>query len=668
MNYPTPDTQNAAPRRVTRQYVEDKLEEILPTVGKPARYTGGELNSIVKDHALIDVKAAVAFPDSYEIGMSNLALSIVYHVLNRREDCLAERVYAPWPDMESSMRTAGVPLYTLETKTPVRDYDFFAFSLSYEMSYSNLLNMLDLAGMPVRSLDRDNPPEGTPYPLVMAGGHCTFNPEPVAPFVDLFVIGECEEVLLDIVETYQANRHLSRPELMLRLANIEGVYVPRFYESLYSEETDSAYVCPNERFAEADRRLFKAVKPLPEYAGCVPETIKRRLIWDMDNVPYPTAPIIPFIEVVHDRISLEVMRGCTRGCRFCQAGMITRPVREKSPEKLMELAEELIANTGHEDVSLVSLSTADYSRVEDIVHSMIDTYGDRKIGVSLPSLRADVNCVRLMEDIQKVRRSGLTFAPEAGTQRMRDVTNKGVTEEDLFASVEAAFSKGWKRIKLYFMISLPTERDEDVIGIAELATRVCKVARRLRVPNPTVSIGVSTFVPKPNTPWQWHGQDTLAEIERKQKLLRRHIGDKGVQFRYHDPRATHLEAILSLGDRRVADVIEAAWRMGCTFDSWEEYFNYDRWMEAFAQIGLDPYFIANRQKSYEEPLPWDHIDCGVTKAYQKLEDRNSRTGKLTHDCHTAPCTMCQACDRVVVEGIGKKLADKGTKTLPLVIA
>ena len=658
--------------------IDDKLEEILPTVSKPARYTGGELNSIVKDHTSVDVKYAIAFPDAYEIGMSNLACSIIYNLLNNREDCVAERVYAPWPDMDKAMRAAGVPLFTLETRTPVKDFDLWGFALSFELSYTNVLNMLDLAGVPVRSCERDTgKPDGTAYPIVFAGGHCTFNPEPMAPFIDVFVIGEAEEVLVEMTETFQTHRDLPREELLLKFAQIPGCYVPRFYAPEYETEEarsarlEAAGVSPEEAAARHDTmpRLI-STRPLRDD---VPKKVVRRLVWDVDALDYPTKPIIPFIEVVHDRISLEVMRGCTRGCRFCQAGMITRPVREKSPERLMQLAEELVQNTGHEDISLVSLSTADYSQVGEVVHRLIDRYAESKIGVSLPSLRADVDCVNLVQEINKVRKTGLTFAPEAGSQRMRDVTNKGVTEENLFAAAETAFQNGWQRIKLYFMISLPTETDEDVVAIGELAAKCAQIARRNGVRNPTISIGVSAFVPKPFTPFQWHGQDTVAEIDRKQQMLKKSIRDRAVAYRPNEARGTHLEAILSLGDRRVSDGIELAWRRGSVFDAWDEYLDYDRWMQAFVDTGVDVNFIANRHKSYEEPLPWDHIDCGVAKGYLRAEDKRSRQVRFTADCHTEPCTFCMACDRAYTESAkGKKaaaqaeaLAAKGATLLPL---
>jgi len=567
---------------------------------------------------------------------------------------VCERVYAPWPDMEKAMRQAEVPLFTLETRTPLYAFDLIGFALSFELSYTNVLNMLDLGGIPVRSLDRDGgKPEGGHWPIIFAGGHCTFNPEPMAPFIDVFVIGEAEEVLPSLTETFKANRSLSREELLLRIANLPGCYVPRFYAPEY--ETEALRLGRLERAGVSEADAQAAHDTMPRLIATrplrpdVPPVVTRQWVKDVDALDFPTKPIIPFIEVVHDRISLEVMRGCTRGCRFCQAGMITRPVRERTPEKLNQLAEELVRNTGHEDISLVSLSTADYSRVEDVVHDLIDKYAGSKVGVSLPSLRADQDCVKLVQEINKVRKTGLTFAPEAGSQRMRDVTNKGVTEENLFAACEAAFQNGWQRIKLYFMISLPTETDEDVIAIGQLATKCAAIARKNGVKNPTITIGVSAFVPKPFTPFQWHGQDTAAEIDRKQQMLKKSLRDRAVSYRPNDPNGTHLECILSLGDRRLADVIELVWRRGQVFDAWDEYLDVERWLQACADTGVDPAFFANRFKAYDEPLPWDHIDCGVTKGYLRAEDKKARVAKITADCHTDPCTFCNACDRAYTE-------------------
>lgn len=639
---------------MTRQQIESLLEEILPRVTKPGRYTGGELNCVVKDHHTVSVRFAIAFPDAYEIGMSNLACSIIYHLLNKREDCVCERVYAPWPDMEREMRTTGLPLYTLETHTPLCNYDFIGFALSYELSFTNVLNMLDLAAIPVRSRDRDEPqPNGNPYPIVVAGGHCAFNPEPMAPFIDLFVIGEAEEALPAIIETYKRYQQLPREEQLVKLAQIPGCYVPRFYEPEYESAQARLHRLKEAGITleEADRRgdtmprLLATCRTRPD----VPATIQRVWVKDVDALDYPTKPIIPYIEVVHDRISLEVMRGCTRGCRFCQAGMITRPVREKSPQKLMQLAEELVKNTGHEDISLVSLSTADYSRVEEVVYGLIEKYSGSRVGVSLPSLRADRDCVKLVQEINKVRKTGLTFAPEAGSQRMRDVVNKGVTEKDLFAACETAFRNGWQRIKLYFMISLPTETDEDVLAIGELAHKCAEIARKNGVKNPTITIGVSAFVPKPFTPFQWHGQDSLEEIDRKQQMLKRSLRDRAISYRPNEAASAQLEAVLSLGDRRVADAIELAWKRGQVFDAWDEYLDYARWVQAFKDVGIDIRFYANRHKDYNETLPWDHIDCGVSKSYLRAEDKRARSAQLTADCHTAPCTFCGACDRSYIE-------------------
>jgi radical SAM family uncharacterized protein len=595
--------------------LQDELDVILPHVQKPARYVGGELNAIIQSHEGKDISFALAFPDTYEIGMSCLAIHILYNLLNLREDTVCERVFAPWPDMEEAMRSHAIPLYTLETRVPVRDYDFFGFSLAYEMSYTTVLNMLNLAGMPLRSSER----MVGDWPLVIAGGHCAFNPEPMAPFIDLFVIGEAEETLPLILDTWKSVRELSRMHILQKLSDIPGVYVPVIH-------------WPDTSIPPAKR-------------------IKRQYVKDVDALPYPLNPIVPFIEVIHDRISLEVMRGCTRGCRFCQAGMITRPVREKSPEVLIQQAQELIASTGHQDISLVSLSTTDHSRVEQLVKWMMETCEDRKISVSLPSQRADVDCIRLLEEIQKVRRTGLTFAPEAGTQRMRDVINKNVTEENLFDAVEKAFDSGWKRIKLYFMIGLPYEEEEDILAIADLSTRVAKLARSKRVSGFSVTAAISAFVPKPHTPFQWMAQDSPELLERKIHLLRMNLKDKAVQLRWHDLRTIRIEAALSVGDRRVADVIEEAWKHGGKFDSWGEYFSMDRWLKAFQDCGLDIAAIANQPRPYEETLPWEIIDTGISHAWLRSESERAKNQLSTEDCHTGKCVWCQACDRFYTEKI-----------------
>jgi len=559
------------------------------------------------------------------------------------------------------MRAVNLPLFTLESREPVQNYDLLGFALSFELAYTNVLNMLDVAGIPVRSADRDNPrADGNAWPIVFAGGHCTFNPEPMAPFIDVFVIGEAEAVLPELTEVFKRYRNAGREELLLKIAGVGGCYVPRFYTPLYETQEErlsrlhAAGISEEQAVLVHDTmpRLKRIVPNTSEVTG----TITRQWVKDVDALDYPTKPIIPFVEVVHDRISLEVMRGCTRGCRFCQAGMITRPVREKSPEKLRILAEELVKNTGHEDISLVSLSTADYSRVGDVVHDLIDRYAGSKIGVSLPSLRADKDCVDLVQEINKVRKTGLTFAPEAGSQRMRDVTNKGVTEENLFKACQTAFQNGWQRVKLYFMISLPTETDADVLAIGELATKCAKIARESGVKNPTVTIGVSAFVPKPFTPFQWHGQDTVADVERKQQMLKRSIRDRAVNYRPNDSYSVHLEALLSLGDRRVSEAIMLAWQRGQIFDAWDEYLDVERWVGACRDTEIDIAFYANRFKEYDETFAWDHIDCGVTKAYLRAEDKRSKTAAQTADCHTDECTFCNACDRSYTES-GKARRD-----------
>jgi radical SAM family uncharacterized protein len=593
--------------------------DILPAVEKPSRYAGAEWNAIVKDWDRTDLRMVILYPDTYELGMSNLAIQIIYDLVNRRDDALCERAFTPWVDMEAKLRESGIPLFSLETRHSLRDFDVVGFSLGYEQTYTNVLTCLDLSGIPLLTVERTDED-----PLIVAGGNCVFNPEPMADFFDLFVIGEGEEVLQELLDAVKATRGLPREERLRTLAQIQGIYAPSLYEATYSEDGLLAATTP--RFPD------------------VPRTVLKRVVQDLDSLPYPTKPVVPFMQAVHDRISLEVFRGCTRGCKFCQAGMITRPVRERSLEKLVDLAEELVQNTGCDEISLVSLSTADYTRLPELTRKLQERHGDKRVGLSLPSLRVDAFSVDIADQVQQVRKSGLTFAPEAGSQRMRDVVNKTVTEEDLFTSAAAAFEKGWRKVKLYFMIGLPTETDEDIEGIAHLAKEVLAIGRQRKVPA-EVNVGVSTFVPKAHTPFQWHGQDTLEEIRRKQALLRSLVRDRAIKLSLHPADTSFCEGLLSRGDRRLGPAILRAWQMGARFDGWDEHHDPALWAEACRQVGVDPAFFANRQREYDEPLPWDHIDCGVTKRFLMVEDKKARMPepRVVEDCKTDRCFGCAVC-------------------------
>lgn len=600
----------------------DIFDQILPLVKKPARYAGGEWNAVHKEWDDVDLKVAFAFPDVYEVGMSYLGLQIFYEIVNRRKDSLMERVFAPWPDMEEQMRAHGLALFSLESRRPVRDFDVLAFTLQYEMSFTNVLNMLDLAGIPLKSIERDEK-----FPLVIAGGPCAFNPEPVAAFIDLFAIGEGEELideLLDNLLKWKQNG-LSRQEMLLEASKLPGFYVPGLYRVQYDNDES-----------------FLKVVPVREN---VPDRVTKRIVRDFDQVPFPRRALVPSTEVVHDRIMLEVLRGCTRGCRFCQAGMLNRPVREKKPATVLKQAAALVESTGYDEISLTSLSTSDYTPVREVIKSLLDQYAGCGVGVSLPSLRVDNFSVELAKEVQRVRRSSLTFAPEAGTQRLRDVINKGVTEEDLLETTGAAFREGWRAVKLYFMLGLPTETDEDLEGIARLAKAVLELGRKARVPKTKlrVTVSVSSFVPKAHTAFQWEPQDTLAELKRKQEYLAGLLKERGLVFNYHDAGLSFMEAVFARGDRRLEQVLIHALKLGCKFDGWSEYFNLERWLEAFRLAGLDPAWYANRRYDYEAPLPWDHINCGVSRRYLVEEHRRARSGVTTADCRTGDCPGCGLC-------------------------
>ena len=599
--------------------LSDRIEALLMSVQKPARYMGGEFNSVMKKPEDVDVRFAFLFPDTYEVGMSHLGMKILYHTINRREDAWCERVFSPWVDMADLMRAQGIPLFSLESRTPVAEFDLLGATLQYEMSFTNVLDALDLAGIPLRASDRKD------GPFVIVGGPCAFNPEPLAPFVDLVALGDGEEETHQVIDCYKAWKKSGAPReaFLKEAAKIRGIYVPSLYDISYNPDGTVAAIVPK---------------------SGAPEVVRKAMVSDLTAADYPEKLIVPFGEVVHNRIMLEIFRGCTRGCRFCQAGMIYRPVRERSMERLLELAEKLVSATGYDEISLMSLSSGDYSCLPELAHEMVERYAQRRVRISLPSQRIDNVLTDTLKETQKVKKTGLTLAPEAGTQRLRDVINKGVTEEDLMRSVTDAFEQGWSSVKLYFMLGLPTETDEDVLGIADLARKVRRcyfsVPKEKRAPGLRITVSASVFVPKNFTPFQWAAQLDYDEVVRRQQLLKEELRTvKGVDFKYHAPDVSYIEAVFARGDRRLADALEKAYRMGCRMDGWSDQFRYDLWLKAFEECGLDPDFYACRERSTDETLPWDHLDCGVTKAFLKREWEKAQRGEITHDCRKG-CVGC----------------------------
>ena len=586
---------------------------ILYQVTRPARYTGGEWNSIVKDWKSTYIKIALSYPDLYEIGMSNMALPILYELFNSQPDVLAERVYAPWVDMEAVLRARGIPLASLESKSPLKDFDIIGFSLGYELTYTNILNMLDLAQIPVLAAERDDS-----YPVVIAGGTCALNPEPMTDFIDFFVIGDGEEVSLELLDCFRdwKGKAASKKQLLKQVATIPGVYVPSLYEVEY----------------QADG-LFKSITPTVPPAK---PSIQRRIV---SRLPPPvTKPVVPYIEVVHDRGAIEIQRGCSRGCRFCQAGIIYRPVRERPQEEVLQGVGEIIANCGYNEVSLVSLCTNDYPDIDKLVANLIHHYKD--LTLSLPSLRTDSSSVRLVDSLPSHRKIGLTFAPEAGSQRLRRTINKYVPEDEILETAVAAFNKGWSSLKLYFMLGLPTETMDDVKEIGQLVDKISSLGRKAKGKRPQVRVSVSTFVPKPHTPFQWVAQASQTELEAKHELLKSGLRRTGSRLSWTDPKVSQLEAVLSRGDRRLGKVIYRAWQLGSTFDAWNDHFNYENWLRAFNETGLEPSFFAQRERPLDEPLPWAHIDVGITTTFLKQEYQHVLDGRETPDCRNKACNAC----------------------------
>ena len=606
--------------------VSKELEQVLLQVQKPARYTGGELNSVVKDPAGVRIRFAFCFPDLYEVGMSHLGMKILYGLFNEQEDVWCERVFAPDTDMEALMRERGIPLFGLESRDPIREFDFVGFTLQYELSYTGVLNMLDLAGIPLHAAER-----GDDCPLVVGGGPCVCNPEPLADFFDLFTLGEGEEVNLELFDLYRRHKQkgFRRAEFLRQAARIEGVYVPSLYEVSYREDGTVASVTARDG---------------------APQRVRKRILVDMDAAYYPEKVVVPFIDIVHDRAMSEIFRGCIRGCRFCQAGFIYRPVREKSVDTIDRQSRALCKSTGYEEFSLSSLSTSDYTGLSELLPRLLDWAEPEHTNISLPSLRVDGFSEELAARLNVLRRSGLTFAPEAGTQRLRDAINKNLSEEEILDTARKAFAGGWTTVKLYFMMGLPTETLEDVAGIAALGQKIvdCYYANpnKPKGKSVTVSISVSCFVPKPFTPFQWEPQDTAEQLKEKQAHLRASLTTRKISLSWHDADVSFLEGVLARGDRRLGPVIEGAWRRGCKLDSWSQYFSLAAWMEALEEAGLDPAFYANRRRSFEEVFPWDHLDYGVTKGFLMRENEKAYQSWTTPHCRQ----QCSGCGASVWKG------------------